>query len=83
MLEEPDVLTQMLAEFPAGRLKHGSHSGWKTWKNRRAFSSQGILLRLEKSGNFTKNTGKIRKNYIGKLKQILEKAGKFVSQRTF
>ena len=34
----------------------------------------------EKSGNFTQNTGKIRKNYTGKLKRILEKSGKFVSQ---
>ena len=32
----------------------------------------------EKSGNFTQNTGKIRKNYTGKLKRILEKSGKFV-----
>ena len=42
--------------------------------------SQGILSRLKKSGNFTQNTGKIRKNYTGKLKKILEKSGKFVSQ---
>ena len=41
--------------------------------------SQGILLRLEKSGNFTQNTGKIRKNYTGKLKKILEKSAKFIS----
>ena len=34
----------------------------------------------EKSWNFTQNTGKIRKNYTGKLKIILEKSGKFVSQ---
>ena len=33
-----------------------------------------------KSGNFTQNTGKIRKNYTGKLKRILKKSGKFVSQ---
>ena len=31
----------------------------------------------EKSGNFVK-TGKIRKNYTGKLKRILEKSGKCV-----
>ena len=42
--------------------------------------SQGILSRLEKSGNFTQSTGKIRKNYTGKLKKILDKSGKFVSQ---
>ena len=33
-----------------------------------------------KSWNFTQNTGKIGKNYSGKLKRILEKSGKFVSQ---
>ena len=38
-------------------------------ENGKAFSSQGILPRLEKSENFTQNTGKIRKNYIGKLKK--------------
>ena len=37
--------------------------------------SQGILSRLEKSGNFTQNTGKIGKNYSGKLKKILESWG--------
>ena len=42
--------------------------------------SQGILSRLEKSVNFTQNTGKFGKNYAGKLKRILEKLGKFVSQ---
>ena len=40
---------------------------------------QGILSRLEKSGNFTQNTGKIRKNYTGK--RLLEKSGKFVSKK--
>ena len=30
----------------------GSHSDWKTWKNVGAFSSEGILICLEKSGNF-------------------------------
>ena len=34
----------------------------------------------EKSGDFAQNTGKIGKNYTGKLKTILEKSGKFVSQ---
>ena len=33
--------------------------------------SQGILLKI---------LGKIGKNYTGKLKRILEKSGKFVSQ---
>ena len=32
------------------------------------------------SGNFTQNTGKIRKNYTGKLKKILKKSGKLGSQ---
>ena len=31
--------------------------------------SHGILSRLEKSGNFTQNSGKIRENYSGKLKK--------------
>ena len=35
--------------------------------------SQGILLRLEKSGNFTQNTGKIRKKLYWKIEKILEK----------
>ena len=30
------------------------------WKNGKAFSSQGILNRLEKSGKITRNTGKVR-----------------------
>ena len=38
----------------------GSHSNWKTWKNGKAFFSQGILNRLEKSGKITQNTGKLR-----------------------
>ena len=38
----------------------GSHSDWKTWKNGKEFSSQGILNRLEKSGKITQNTGKLR-----------------------
>ena len=38
----------------------GSHSDWKTWKNGKAFSSQGILTRLEKSWKITQNTGKLR-----------------------
>ena len=43
------------------KVRHGSHRDWKTGK---AFSgqvkSQGILMRPEKSGNFTQNIGKIR-----------------------
>ena len=62
---------------------HGSHRDWKTWKNGKAFPSQGILSRLEKSGNFTQSTGTIRKNYYtGKLKKILEKSRKFVSSNS-
>ena len=37
---------------------HGSYRDWKTWKNRH------FPVR-EKSGKFTKNTGKRRKNYTG------------------
>ena len=33
------------------------------WENGKTFSSQGILNKLEKSGNFTQNIGKIRKFY--------------------
>ena len=44
-----------------------------------------ILLRLEKLGNFTQNTGKVRKIYSVKFvkkkkKKILEKSMRFVSQ---
>ena len=42
-----------------------SHRDWKTGENGRAFyqtgKSEGILFRLEKSGNFTQNTGKVWK----------------------
>ena len=37
------------------------------------------VVKTEKSGNFTQNSGKIGKNYTGKLQKILEKSGKFVS----
>ena len=57
------------------KLVHGSHRDCKTWKN----GKSGNFARLEKSGNFTQNTGKIRKNYTGKLKKMQEKSGKFVS----
>ena len=33
----------------------------ETWKNRKAFSSQGILNRLEKSAKITQTTRKLRK----------------------
>ena len=38
-------------------LYHDFHLDWKT-ENGRAFSSQGILIRLDKTGKFTENTGK-------------------------
>ena len=41
-------------------VSQGSHSDWKTWENGKAFSSQGIFNRLEKSGKITQNTGKLR-----------------------
>ena len=41
-------------------LVQGSHSDWKTWKNEKAFSSQGILNRLEKSGKITRKYWKIQ-----------------------
>ena len=34
---------------PKPELNQGSHSDWKSWENGKAFSSQGILTRLEKS----------------------------------
>ena len=36
---------------------------WKTYKNWKTFFSQGILNRLEESGNFMQNTGKMRTFY--------------------
>ena len=40
---------------------------WKTWKNEKTFIQSGkskeILNRLEKSGNFTQNIGKMREFY--------------------
>ena len=43
--------------YPVVSNGQGSHSDWK---NGKAFSSQGILNRLEKSGKTTQNTGKLR-----------------------
>ena len=40
--------------------------------NGKEFSSQGILLRLEKSGNFTQNTGKIRRKLYWKGQEICQ-----------
>ena len=51
------------------RVKSGCHSSnmdWKNWKNENFFQSgksEGILNRLEKSGNFAQNTGKMRDFY--------------------
>ena len=42
-------------------LHHGSNMDWKNGKT--FSSSQGILNRLEKFGEFTQNTGKIRTVY--------------------
>ena len=42
--------------------RQGSHSDWKTWKNGKAFSSQGILNRLEKSGKSQGKSHKILEN---------------------
>ena len=43
--------------------RNGNHGSHKDWKNEKTFSSRGILNRLEKSGNFTQNTGKMREFY--------------------
>ena len=45
-----------------------------TGKNEKAFSSQGNLSRLQKSRNFTQNTGKNRENLYWKTEKILEKS---------
>ena len=56
---------------------HDSHMDWKTGEN------SGHLNRLEKSGNFVQNTGKMREFYPkywksdGILPRILEKWGNF------
>ena len=44
-----------MAPTSTGKLKEKQEKNW------RAFSSQGILIKLEKSGNFTQNTAKIKK----------------------
>ena len=66
---------------------HGYHQDWKsgkTWKNRKAFSSQGKVREFfqdwKSQGILLKILEKSEKNYTGKLKRILEKSGKFVSQ---
>ena len=40
------------------KVVYGSHKDWKMGKNFPVRENQGILNRLEKSGNFTQNTGK-------------------------
>ena len=40
----------------------GFHSHWKTWKNERSFSSQGILEFHQKVGEFSVSQGKVREN---------------------
>ena len=47
-----------------GTHPQGSHSGWKTWKNGKAFSSQGKVWDFEQ-------TGKVRENHT-KYWKILE-----------
>ena len=58
-------------EKPMILASQGSHSDWKTWKNGKAFSSQGKVGEFwtdwksqgkvrEKSGKITQNTGKLR-----------------------
>ena len=43
----------------------------KIWKNGKTFSSQGILNRLEKSGDFTQNTGKVRPVFVFIFRRFL------------
>ena len=55
------LISDLLSLTPGNYRDHqGSHSDGKTWKNGKAFSSQGILNRLEKSGKMTQNTIKLR-----------------------
>ena len=64
-----------------GKIKKKIRENLEKWEGIfQSGKSQGILSRLKKSGNFTQNTGKIRKNYTGKLKRMLEKSGKLVNQ---
>ena len=50
--------------FIKSRAQHHQGSQWdsKTWRNGKAFSSGGIFMRLEKSGNFTQNADTVKKN---------------------
>ena len=48
--------------FWTGILKpsHGSHTNWKMGENFPVRENQGVLGRLEKSGNLTQNIGNVR-----------------------
>ena len=66
---------------------HGSNWDWKsgkTWKNGKAFSSQGKVREFcqdwKSQGLLLKILEKLGKKIPGKLNRILEKSGKFVSQ---
>ena len=59
-----------MATAAHGMHPQGSHSDWKTWKNEKAFTSQGILNRLEKSGKSQGKPHKMLEN-SGNLKYIL------------
>ena len=62
--ESQDGLQPMVPTWTGKQGKPG-----KMGRHFQSRKSQGILSRLEKSGDFPQNTGKIRKNYTGKLKK--------------
>ena len=71
-------------------ISQGSHSDWKTWENGKAFSSQGILNRLEKSmnegfplglENLEKWEGIFQSRKSQRILNRLEKSGK-ITQNT-
>ena len=59
----PTDMQTLIRCFKIYLCNHGSHMDWKTWKNKKISSSQGNLNSLEKLGNFTQNTGKMKKFY--------------------
>ena len=57
---EDEVIIQTITLTTCMYRLQGSHSDSKTSNNGKAFSSQGIFNRLEKSGKITQNTEKVR-----------------------
>ena len=59
----------------------GTGNQGKPGKMGRHFPVREFCQDWKSGGILLENTGKIRKKYAGKLKRILEKSGKFVSQK--